>query len=185
MLTSCPSHSDYEISFLRLLSKLTNGTHLEISYTGTSLLFRPGILLGGIHTHDVPLSRPVGWFLEPLSQLAPWGKKDLQLTLKGITTGGQSLGVDLIRTFLLPTIQLFGAFDGLELKITKRGAEPGGGGEVYFRCPAVRSVKTLNFVDPGRVKRIRGVACVLRACRSYFFLRVPQSLTADAGTPLP
>jgi len=160
MLTSCPSHSDYEISFLRLLSKLTNGTHLEISYTGTSLLFRPGILLGGIHTHDVPLSRPVGWFLEPLSQLAPWGKKDLQLTLKGITTGGQSLGVDLIRTFLLPTIQLFGAFDGLELKITKRGAEPGGGGEVYFRCPAVRSVKTLNFVDPGRVKRIRGVACV-------------------------
>lgn len=68
------------------------------------------------------------------------------------------MGVDLVRTYLLPTMQLFAPLEGLELKIVKRGAEPLGGGEVMFRCPVVRTVKTLNFVEKGRVRRVRGVA---------------------------
>ena len=43
-------------------------------------------------------------------------------------------------------------------QIKKRGAAPAGGGEVQFLCPIVKQVKTLNFVDPGKIKRIRGVA---------------------------
>lgn len=68
------------------------------------------------------------------------------------------MGVDLVRTYLLPTMQLFAPLEGLELKIAKRGAEPLGGGEVVFKCPVVRTVKTLNFVEKGRVRRVRGVA---------------------------
>lgn len=45
-----------------------------------------------------------------------------------------------------------------EIEIKKRGAAPAGGGEVQFLCPIVKQVKTLNFVDPGKIKRIRGVA---------------------------
>ena len=29
-----------------------------------------------------------------------------------------------------------------------------------FLCPIVKQVKTLNFVEPGKVKRIRGIAYV-------------------------
>jgi len=43
-------------------------------------------------------------------------------------------------------------------KIKRRGAAPGGGGEIQFLCPIVKQVKTINFVDPGKIKRIRGVA---------------------------
>lgn len=45
-------------------------------------------------------------------------------------------------------------------QIKRRGAPPEGGGEVQFLCPIVKEVKTLNFVDPGKIKRIRGIACV-------------------------
>jgi hypothetical protein len=47
-----------------------------------------------------------------------------------------------------------------DLQIKKRGAAPLGGGEVQFLCPIVKSVNTLNFVDPGKIKRIRGIAYV-------------------------
>lgn len=62
----------------------------------------------------------------------------------------------------LPHLQLFGISDGLELRIKRRGAPPEGGGEVQFLCPIVKEVKTLNFVDPGKIKRIRGIAHAVR-----------------------
>ena len=74
-------------------------------------------------------------------------------------------------------MQLFGVSEGLELRvrrkfdsqrvmlrahlslqIKKRGSPPQGGGEVQFLCPIVKQVKTLNFVDPGKIKRIRGIS---------------------------
>ena len=48
----------------------------------------------------------------------------------------------------------------MKTKIKKRGSPPLGGGEVLFVCPVVKQVKTLNFVEPGKVKRIRGIAYV-------------------------
>lgn len=80
--------------------------------------------------------------------------------------------VDLLRTVTLPHLQLFGVADGLELRvctpsivvyltckqIKKRGAPPEGGGEVQFLCPIIKQAKTLHFVDPGKIKRIRGIS---------------------------
>ncbi|KAF7778575.1 hypothetical protein Agabi119p4_2920 [Agaricus bisporus var. burnettii] len=157
-----PGLRDYEISLLRLLERVTNGTVIEISVTGTALLLRPGVISGGPVVHECPLSRSVGYFLEPIIMIAPFSKKTLNLTLKGITTDENDLSVDLLRTVTLPHLQLFGLSDGLELRIKKRGATPAGGGEVQFLCPTVKQVKTLNFVDQGKIKRIRGVSHAVR-----------------------
>ena len=40
----------------------------------------------------------------------------------------------------------------------KRGAPPGGGGEVQLIAPVVKAIKTLNFIEKGKIKRIRGIA---------------------------
>ncbi|KAF7305024.1 hypothetical protein MKEN_01217400 [Mycena kentingensis (nom. inval.)] len=178
-----PGLKDFEISLLRLLEKATNGTVIEISVTGTALLLKPGIISGGPITHDCPLSRSVGYFLEPIVMLAPFAKKPFQLTLRGITTDDQDLSVDLFRTVTLPHLQLFGISDGLELRvrflqpfplsfltrsqIRKRGAPPAGGGEIQFLCPIVKQVKTLNFVEPGKIKRIRGIAHAVRVSPQF------------------
>lgn len=70
--------------------------------------------------------------------------------------------MDVIRTVLLPVLGRFGVEDGLELKVTKRGSAPGGGGEVVFQCPNVRSVNPVRLLDMGRVKRIRGIVYTTR-----------------------
>ncbi|QRW20070.1 RNA 3'-terminal phosphate cyclase-like protein [Rhizoctonia solani] len=106
--------------------------------------------------------RYLGYFLEPLVAIGPFSKKPLSLTLKGITSDEKDLSADIIRTVTLPHLTLFGISDGVELKIKKRGAAPLGGGEIEFICPVVKQLKTLNFVDPGKIIRIRGIAHAVR-----------------------
>lgn len=177
--STSPGLREYEAGFLRLLEKLTNGTRIEIGYTGTSLSFKPGTLVGGNISHDCGTSREVGYFLEWIALLAPFAKKELSLTLHGITTGSNDTGVDTIRTVTLPILSMFlptasSLASALELRITARGAAPLGGGTVFFRCPllpnAVSSgaansggmLRTIDFTNPGKVKRIRGVASATR-----------------------
>lgn len=64
-------------------------------YSGTAILLKPGIIAGGPVTHDCPLSRSIGYFLEPVIMLAPFAKKPLQLTLRGITTDDNDLSVSV------------------------------------------------------------------------------------------
>ena len=106
---------------------------LNLVIVGTAILLKPGVIAGGPVTHDCPLSRSIGYFLEPVIMLAPFSKRPLQLTLRGITSDDRDLSVrlnvilerklltsyqvDLIRTVTLPQLQLFGVSDGLELRV--------------------------------------------------------------------
>ncbi|SPO28056.1 related to RCL1 - RNA terminal phosphate cyclase-like protein [Ustilago trichophora] len=167
--SSSPGIRDFEANFLRLIEKVTNGSHVEISYTGTSILLKPGVISGGKVVHDCSLTRGIGYWLEWMVVLAPFAKKELYLTLKGVTNMDGDLGMDTIRTVTLPHLSLFLPLDSvstlassLELRIAKRGSAPLGGGEVHFRCPLIKHLSTLNFTAPGRIKKIRGIATSTR-----------------------
>lgn len=167
--SSSPGIRDFEANFLRLIEKITNGSHVEISYTGTSILLKPGVIAGGKFVHECSLTRGIGYWLEWIVILAPFAKKEVALTLRGVTNMDGDLGVDTIRTVTLPHLSLFLPLDSvstlassLELRISKRGSAPGGGGEVHFRCPLIKHLSTINFTAPGRIKKIRGIATCTR-----------------------
>lgn len=154
-----------EANFLRLIEKLTNGCAIEINETGTSLLYRPGVLAfshAGEIKHDCGTARAVTYFLEGIVPLAPFGKRPLHVTLYGITNDELDQCVDGFRNVTVRLLKHFGLEDGLELKVLKRGAPPRGGGEVVFTCPCVRELKPINLTEEGFVKRIRGVAYATR-----------------------
>ncbi|KAG1456134.1 hypothetical protein G6F56_006903 [Rhizopus delemar] len=157
-----PGLKDFEVKFLNLLEKVTNGSVIEISYTGTSVLYRPGAVEGGRIQHDCGTERSISYYLEPMVALAPFSKKPFVLTLEGVTTDHIDPSVDIIRTVILPQLKRYGVDQNLELKITKRGAAPLGGGEVVFTCVPVRQLKPVQFVDEGRIKRVRGIAYCTR-----------------------
>eukprot|EP00457_Paulinella_chromatophora_P008402 gb/GEZN01008435.1/.p1 GENE.gb/GEZN01008435.1/~~gb/GEZN01008435.1/.p1 ORF type:complete len:445 (+),score=29.72 gb/GEZN01008435.1/:65-1336(+) len=154
-----PGIRDYEASFLRLLDKLTNGSVIKINMTGTTVRYQPGMLVGGHDLdHDCPVSRSVGYFLEPLVFIAPFCKVPITLTLRGITNENQDTSVDILRTCTFPLLRKFGVTGEIVLKVKKRGAPPLGGGEVDFSCPTVRSLKPVDMTEIGKIRRFRGMA---------------------------
>lgn len=171
---------DYEMTFLRIVEAITNGSFIQINYTGTVVRYKPGLIIGGTHSFKVPKSRGMGYFLEPLLLLAPFGKKPLTVTLTdGITSvpsitiseekksseikhlpvqGTGDVGVDTIRISLFSILKKFG-IDREELRITTRGAAPGGGGDVQLHMPhQVLQPTTLHVTSSPSIDRIRGIA---------------------------
>lgn len=44
----------------------------------------------------------------------------------------------------------------------RRGAKPEGGGQILFKCPTRMKLLPVNLTDPGKIKRIRGIAYAMR-----------------------
>ncbi|KAL1609011.1 hypothetical protein SLS59_001374 [Nothophoma quercina] len=178
-----PGLTRSETNFVRLLDAVTNGSQVQFSMTGTTLVYRPGLITGsaeglgahgGVIRHEIPREcarRGVSWWLISLCVLAPFSKEKLNVILHGegcvtSSTPSGDVSADTVRTAILPLYKSFGIERNIELRILKRSCAPGmgksAGGEVQLVFNhQVRLPKTLHLLNPGRVKRIRGVAyCV-------------------------
>ena len=176
---TAPGLAPHEVSFLRLLDSVTNGSVIEFSYTGTTVLYRPGLITGsaqglgaagGVVRHEIPAecTRGASYFITPLCLLAPFSKAPVNVlfTGPGVITSATPAGdvsVDTVRTAILPLYKSFGIDRNIELRILRRSnpglSGRGGGGEVQLVFGhQVRLPKTLHLLNAGRVKRVRGVA---------------------------
>ena len=176
-----PGLAPHEISLLRLLEAVTNGSHIEISYTGTILLYRPGLITGsvggrgatrtgGVIRHEIPASniRGLSYFLLPLCMLAPFSKAIVNVLFSGpgcvtSSTPAGDMSVDTVRTAILPLYASFGIEDKIELRIVQRSnlgvGGKGGAGEVQIVFGhQVRLPRTVHLLAVGKVRRVRGVA---------------------------
>lgn len=60
---------------------------------GTSIVYKPGVIVGGKLYHDCGTTRAVGYFLEPLIALGPFSKNPMNITLNGITNDNVDISV--------------------------------------------------------------------------------------------
>lgn len=179
---TAPGLAPHEVSFLRLLEAVTNGSSMQISYTGTTITYHPGLITGtvagagatsdGVVEHSLPAncSRGVTYFLLPLALLAPFSKAHMNVRFSGpgVITSATNTGdmsIDSFRTAILPLYALFGIPPArIEVRVLQRSCPgprgTGGGGAVELRFASqVRLPKTLHLHrSPGRIRRIRGVA---------------------------
>ncbi|KAL0558928.1 hypothetical protein IC582_003516 [Cucumis melo] len=167
--TISPGLRPYEKSLLDLLEKICDDCFIDINETGTSLKYKPGIVMGGRNLeHDCGLTRSIGYFLEPLILLALFGRKPLSIKLKGITNDSKDPSVDTFQSTTLPMLKRFGVNpDDVNLKIESRGVPPLGGGEVILTIPTVKSFSAVSWTDEGMVKRIRGVSFSTRVSSQF------------------
>ncbi|KAL8413995.1 hypothetical protein RB594_005286 [Gaeumannomyces avenae] len=180
---TAPGLAPHEISFLRLLEAVTNGSSIQISYTGTTMTYHPGLITGSVpgggasahgdvieYTLSEANRRGISYFLIPLALLAPFSKAHMNVRFSGpgVITAATELGdmsVDSFRLAILPLYGLFGIPPArIDLLVRQRSCagfgERRGGGVVEMRFASqVRLPKTLHMNrSPGRIKRIGGVA---------------------------
>jgi RNA 3'-terminal phosphate cyclase-like protein len=149
------------------MDTLTKGTTIEIDETGTSITYKPGVILGGSYlTHDCSLSRGIGYFLEGILCLAPFSKNPISIKLTGITNHSRDISIDTFRNITLFLMKKFGLPTNPTIQILKRGASPNGGGEIQFDCPIVKNLTPIQILDEGMIKRIRGIAYSTRVSPS-------------------
>ncbi|ODV83818.1 hypothetical protein CANARDRAFT_237076 [[Candida] arabinofermentans NRRL YB-2248] len=161
-----PGLKDYEISFLRLLESVTNGSIMEVSYTGTTVIYRPGLIIGGNLTHNCPPSKPCGYYIEPMLYLAPFSKKKFSIIFRGLTASKEDSGLEFIKWGLLPVMEKFGVRE-VELHTLKRGSPPLGGGEVHLIVNSlIPQPITMHVLDYHKISAIRGVAYCTRVSPS-------------------
>ncbi|KAL1890414.1 hypothetical protein Sste5346_008241 [Sporothrix stenoceras] len=177
-----PGLAPHEVSLLRLFDAVTNGSSFQISYTGTTITFHPGLITGTVAgagateddviEHHVPAgcTRGITYFLLPMALLAPFSKAHVNIRFSGpgVITSATDTGdisADAFRLAILPLYGLFGIPPArIELNIRQRSC-PGSGdrrgnGVVELRFASqVRLPKTLHLHrGAGRIKRIGGVA---------------------------
>lgn len=163
-----PGMREYEINLIRLIDKITNGTAIEVNETGTSLFFRPGLLYGGEISHECCKLRALSYYLEVLMALGPFCKKPLKCTLTGVTNAKDEISVDSMIAGALPVLKKFMLNDeDLMLKVLKRGMAPEGGGQIEFCCPSRKQLRSVQIVDMGKIKRIRGVVYAAKVSPTF------------------
>lgn len=80
---------------------------ININFQGTKLFFKPGMLTGGKVKHDCPNSRAIGYYLEALVLLAPFGKEPLNVVLNGVTNHMDNLDISVFTSTLSSILSLF------------------------------------------------------------------------------
>jgi RNA 3'-terminal phosphate cyclase-like protein len=152
-----PGLHEAEASFLRLIEKLSDGSTIQINETGTSIKFKPGIIVGGNVSHDCGNMKSIGWFIEGILPLLAFAKEMSSLQLTGITNDASDLSVDTLKHVTIPLLRNFGVY-GVDIRVKRRGAAPNGGGLVELDCPIIREMATINLCDMGLIKRVRGIS---------------------------
>mmetsp|Transcript_44224 Transcript_44224/g.70683 ORF Transcript_44224/g.70683 Transcript_44224/m.70683 type:complete len:381 (+) Transcript_44224:73-1215(+) len=161
-----PGVTDYEVCFAQLVDKLTNGTSLTINPTGTSVTIRPGYILGGAVEHEC-VGRSIGYYLEGVIPLCLFAKTPVKLTFIGVTDDDLDIGSDILKMVTCRLIKRFGLETPPQVTILQRAAAPGGKGKMVFTCPIARELKPIQILDPGLVRKVRGVAYALRVSPQF------------------
>ncbi|KAG8222529.1 hypothetical protein J437_LFUL004565 [Ladona fulva] len=154
-----PGLNEAEVSLIRLIDKITNGSIISVNETGTELEFQPGLLVGGNVSHKCCNIRGIGYYLEVLLNVAPFCKVPINATLRGATNHTMDPSIEIMKATAIPVLNNFFLFDkDVELKVVKRAMNPNADGEVLFKCPISRKIKAVQVLKQGKVKRIRGIA---------------------------
>jgi RNA 3'-terminal phosphate cyclase-like protein len=160
-----PGLRDFEMSLLKLVEKVTNGSIVNINKTGTRLIFRPGMIdcnEGLPIDHECHLDRNIAYYLEVVVPIAVFGKTVLNMSLKGNTDDNIDQSIDSFKTSWVHLLKMFGAEGSLDIQVKKRGYAPLGGGVVNVTQRFAKKLESISLVDEGKIKRVRGLLTSVR-----------------------
>jgi RNA 3'-phosphate cyclase len=141
------------------LGKLTNARIEGLKLQSRELTFEPGVIEGGRYHVDIGTAGSTTLILQILMPAAAFAHKAVEVEITGGTDNPMAVPIDFLKNVTLPTLRKMDYRS--EVKCTRRGHYPRGGGIVHARIEPVPKLQALELTDPGEVLHITGVAhCV-------------------------
>src|SRR3989344_7714714 len=125
-----PGLKPQHLTAIESLKQISDAKTSEIELGSTELRFIPGKIKKGIYHVDIGTAGSITLLLQALILPCLFAPGKITLYIKGGTCGKWQASVDYLQNILLPHLQRF--VEKINLKITKRGYYPKGGGEVQL-----------------------------------------------------
>lgn len=164
----------HKISFLKLLSEITNGSYFKINEIGTTLKFIPGSITnnqGEYFKFECHSSRALSYYLEGIFIISLYGKEKLNCSLIGTTNNNTDISADCFKVGIDSIIKKIVVGDeSNKIEIVSRSFNNNEKnnnnttkGEVKLIFPIIRFVEPFNWTDIGKIKKIGG-HCFTKNC---------------------
>lgn len=151
-----------EISFLKFIDQITNGTKIYISQTGTHLKFIPGTITnnyGKEFLFEFDSSRGLSYYIEGFIPIVIFGKEKLLCKISGATNNNLDLSLDCFKPNLFYLLEKIVVGDNFSIDIIKRSFSPDNTSEVKLNLPIIRFIEPLDLrfkSKDNKVVKIRG-----------------------------
>src|SRR3989344_563255 len=159
-----PGLKPQHLTAIESLKQISDAKTSEIELGSTELRFIPGKIKKGIYHFDIGTAGSITLLLQALILPSLFAPGKITLYIKGGTCGKWQASVDYLQNILLPHLQRF--VEKIDLKITKRGYYPKGGGEIKLEItprfnydPDEIKIKCakINLVQQGKLEQVRGI----------------------------
>lgn len=151
-----PGLARQHMTALKVLSALCDGYVDGLNLGSTEVIFNPGKLKAGSYQFDVGTAGSVTLILQAAMPVMAFTPSYTKLTLVGGTNNPMAPPVDYIEGVLLPNLRLIGV--KANLKLSRRGFYPRGGGEVELSTEPVGKLKPIILDKLGEISEVRGLA---------------------------
>ncbi|MBI4151468.1 RNA 3'-terminal phosphate cyclase [Candidatus Woesearchaeota archaeon] len=150
------------LAAIQALRKICAAETNEVQLGSLDLWYKPGKIKAGKYTFDIGTAGSITLFLQALILPSLFAPGKMTFIVKGGTSGKWQASVDYLQHVLLPQLQRF--VEKIELKITKRGYYPEGGGEIILEIMPkwntldfTNQVRKIILIEQGTLEQIKGV----------------------------
>lgn len=151
--------SSFEVSFLKFIELISNGTKIFISSTGTLLRFIPGTITnnyGKEFSFEFDKARCLSYYIEGILPICLYGKEKLICKLNGVSNNNEDLSMDCFKANIDSLLDKIVVGDTFSFDISKRSFYPDTSAEVKVIIPIIRFIEPLDLRDSGKVAKVRG-----------------------------
>ncbi|MGB9716006.1 MAG: RNA 3'-terminal phosphate cyclase, partial [Thermodesulfovibrionales bacterium] len=143
---------------IRALKLISNAEVKGDSAGSLELVFEPKEVKAGEYVFDIGTAGSVSLLLQALLPPLIFAKDKSSLSLKGGTHVPFSPTFNYINEVFIPAIKMLGI--EIEANIENYGFYPKGGGKVKAEIMPADRITSMNFLERGEIKRIKGISAV-------------------------
>uniref|UniRef100_A0A182IJ36 RNA 3'-terminal phosphate cyclase n=1 Tax=Anopheles atroparvus TaxID=41427 RepID=A0A182IJ36_ANOAO len=149
-----PGLAAQHLAGVELLRDICQGRVHKAALGSTEIEFHPGHIAHGRFVGHVQTAGSVALLLQAALPIAIFSSGPITLDLRGGTNADMAPQVDFLTEIFRPNMERFGA--SFDFDLIRRGYFPKGGGQCIVEVKPVQSLRAINLIESGTIRRFFG-----------------------------